>query len=209
MKALIVILCVLFVLWLLGRIRVGAAVRYSAEGLFLAFKAGLLRLPLLPRKKGKTQKAAKEKRPDKKKPKKAGDTKPERNGKDTLKLAMRFIPLLGEAAGRLRRKIRIDHLTLHVIWAASDPASAAMGYGAGNAVLGILWPPVEHNFHVKQHDLRVDVDFDREKPVLETDAQITLTIGQIVSLALILGVKAFNIFLGYRREKNEEKAVQQ
>ena len=101
---------------------------------------------------------------------------------------------------------------LHVIWGASDPADAAKGYGAANVVMGILWPAVEHNFKVKEHDLNVDIDFEREKPELIFDARITITIGQIVALLVTLGLKALKIHLGMRRDKapkNEnEKAVQ-
>ena len=84
-----------------------------------------------------------------------------------------------------------------------------MGFGAGNAALGMLWPIFEHNFRVKKHDLRVDVDFARKTPALTARAQATLTIGQILSLGLRLGVKALKIYLGVRREQTEQqKAVQ-
>ena len=208
MKALIIIGCVLLVLFFIGRIRMGASVKYSVSGLVVKIKAGLFWLQIVPRKKD--AKAKKEKQEQKKQStEEMADTAPKRKWKDTLDLAMRFVPLIGDAAGKLKRKIRIDRLFLHVVWGASDPASAAMGFGAGNAAMGILWPVFEHNFNVKTHDLRVDVDFEREKPAFDADAQVTLTIGQILSLAIILGVKVLKIFLGYRRERKEEKAVQQ
>lgn len=205
MKACIVIGCILLLLFLIGQLRVGASVRYSEDGLLAAIKAGPFRIPIIPAKRAK-EKPEKAKKPRKKKPE--GDTA-RRGAKDTLALVMRFVPLLGEAAGQLKRKIRIDRVTLHVIWGAENPASAAMGFGAGNAALGILWPPLEHNFHVKEHDLGVDVDFERKKPTVEAEAQATLTIWQGLSLGIRLGIKALNIFLGVRREQNEQKAVQQ
>lgn len=209
----IVLAGVFLVLWLLGRIRVGAAAAYSEAGFILSVKAGPAWIQILP---AKTQK--KEKPP--KKPKKttaqpaAADSavKPKRKLKDTVSVALRFLPLVGEAAGRLKRKIRIDSIKLHIIWGASDPAAAAKGYGAGNAAMGILWPVIEHNFKIKEHDLSVDVDFQRTKPEFVGDARITITIGQCFNLALILGIKALKIYLGIRREKAEktknEKAVQ-
>lgn len=209
----IVLAGILLVLWLLGRIRVGAAAAYSEAGFFLSVKIGPARIQILP---SQTQK--KEKTP--KKPKESTDqpavsdnaTKPKRNVKDTVSVVLRFLPLVGEAAGRFKRKISIDYIKLHIIWGASDPAAAAKGYGAGNAAMGILWPVVEHNFKVKEHDLRVDVDFEQTKPEFVGEARITITIGQCFSLALILGMKALKIYLGIRREKTEitknEKAVQ-
>lgn len=203
MRALIIIGCILLCLWLIGQIRVGAAVSYSESGLFLKIKAGVFHIQILPAKELKKKK---EKTP-KPKEKEEAKTVRKRSIKDTLSLALRFVPLLGEAAGRFKRRIRIDRLFLHVIWGASDPSSAAMGYGAGNAAMGILWPILEHNFKVKDYDLRVDVDFERDKPAFSADAQATLTIGQGMSLALILGIEALKIYLGYRREQTEQKAV--
>lgn len=191
---------ILLVLILIGQLRVGAAVDYSESGLFLRIKAGPVRIQVLPSKKEKAVQEEPKSKDTKEKPKRAL--------KDTLSLALRFVPLLGEAAGRLIRKIRIDHLILHVIWGNENPASAAMGYGAGNAALGMLWPVLEHNFNVKEHDLRVDVDFERKTPTLTAQAQATLTIVQGLSLGVRLGIKALKLYLGYRREQTEQKAVQ-
>lgn len=209
MTALIVLGCILLALVLLGQIRVGAAVNYSEAGLFLKVKAGPVRIQVLPAKE-RSKKRGKKPKPASKHPAQEGaKAQKTRSIKDTLSLALRFVPLLGEAAGKLLRKIRIDYLNLHVIWGSADPASAAMGFGAGNAALGILWPILEHNFHVKKHDLRVNVDFERKTPALCAQVQATLTVGQIVSLGLRLGVKALKIFLGVRREQTEQKKAVQ
>ncbi|MGN0967926.1 MAG: DUF2953 domain-containing protein [Oscillospiraceae bacterium] len=209
MTALIVVGCILLALFLLGQIRVGAAVDYSETGLFVKIKAGPARVQVLPAKERKKKKEKKPKPASKHPAEEGAKAESKRNVKDTLSLALHFVPLLGEAAGKLVRKIRIDDLELHVIWGNADPASAALGFGAGNAAVGILWPIFEHNFHVKKYDLGVDVDFERKTPALTVRAQATLTIGQILSLGLRLGVKALKIYLGVRREQNEqEKAVQ-
>lgn len=205
----IVLAGILLVFWLLGRIRIGAAVSYSEDGFFLSVKAGPVRIRVLPAKKTAKKPAKK----TVKKPAAAGRTKkPGPNRRDTISAACRFLPLLGEAAGRFRRKIRIDYVKIHIIWGAVDPAAAAKGYGTGNAIMGILWPVIEHNFNVKRRDLGVDVDFERTKPELIGEAQVTITIGQSLTLALLLGGKALKIYLGIRREKAQkteiEKAVQ-
>lgn len=203
MTGLIVAGCILLVLLLLGQLRVGAAVTYSESGLFVKIKAGPIRIQVLPPKKKRRA------RPPEKHPAEKGAKPTPQGGKGkTLSLALRFLPLLAEAAGRFKRKIRIDRLRLYVIWGASDPAAAAKGFGAGNAALGMLWPVIEHNFHVKEHDLRVDVDFEQQSPTVEADAQATLTVGQCLTLAVRLGVKALKIYLGFRREQTEQKAVQ-
>lgn len=208
MTALIVIGCVLLALLLIGQLRVGAAAAWSEAGLSVKVKAGPVRIQILPRRK-KEKKKERPPKPRKRHPAEEGAKPAPKSGrKDTLSLALRFVPLLAQAAGRLMRKIRIDRLKLHVIWGAADPAAAAKGFGAGNAVLGMLWPLLEHNFKVKEHDLRVDVDFEQTSPTLEADIQATLTIGQCLGLALRLGVQALKIYLGVRREQTEQKAVQ-
>lgn len=206
MTGLIVGGCILLALLLLGQLRVGAAAAYSDSGLFLQIKVGPVRVQLLPPKR-KERKKERPPKPAKKHPAEEG-AKPQAKKKNTLSLALRFLPLLAEAAGRFKRKIRIDRLMLHVIWGASDPAAAAKGFGAGNAAMGMLWPLFEHNFKVKKHDLRVDVDFEQKSPTLTADAQATLTVGQCLVLAVRLGIKALKIYLGFRREQNKQKAVQ-
>lgn len=212
MTWLIVLGCVLLAIWLIGRIRIGAAASYSDEGLAVSLKAGPKKLQILPAQAAKKEKQPSKAKKEKKSSAEAEQPKPQRNAKDTVSLALKFLPLLGEAAGRLRRKIRIDRLKLHVVWGAEDPAAAAKGYGAGHAAMGILWPVIEHNFKVKEHDLRVDVDFERRKPELIADAQVSITIGQCFGLGINLGIKALKIYLGIRREQTDktknEKAVQ-
>lgn len=207
----IVLACVLLAVWLIGRIRLGAAVAYSEAGFALSVKAGPKRIQLMPAKK-KTEKKKPRKEKKTREKTKGKPEKPKRAVKDTVSIAMQLLPLVGEAAGRFKRKIRIDYVRLHIIWGAADPAAAAKGYGAGNAAMGILWPVIEHNFNVKEHDLRVDVDFERSKPEIIAGAQVTITIGQCFSLSLRLGFKAFKIFLGIRRGQTDktvnEKAVQ-
>ncbi len=202
---------ILVALFLLCQIRIGALVDYGSAGLFLKLKFGPWFLSVLPSEEKPKKRKEKASKPAKQTQKTAQEQpKPKRSVKDTIALVRAFVPLVGEAAGHMMRKIRIDVLKIHVIWASSDPASAAMGYGAGNALLGMLWPVFEHNFKVKERDLRVDVDFERSTPVVTISARATLTIGQGLSLGFRLGIKACKIYLGFGRggKQNIEKAVQ-
>ena len=206
----IVLAGILLLFWLLGRIRVKAAASYSQTGFFLNVKIGPKVIPIVPSaQKAKGKKPKKTKQQPEEMPE---SSKPKKGINDTVSTILRYLPLVGEAAGRLKRKIRIDNIDLHVIWGASDPADAAKGYGMANTVMGILWPAVEHNFRVKEYDLSVDVDYELEKPEVSTDVRVSITVGQILSLLVVLGVKALKIYLGGRREKSEnnenKKAVQ-
>lgn len=187
-----VLLVILVVLWLIGRVRIGAEARYSAEVFSLRVIAGPFRIGILPGKEKdpeKLEKPKKEKKAKKKKaPTKEGEG--EKAGpRRKLPPIMDLILLAMEAAGGLKRKIRIDRVVVHLTWASSDPADTAVGFGRMSAAMGMLWPLIENNFKVKDHDLGVAVAFDREKPDVDCDLALTFTIGQILSLGVRFGVK--------------------
>lgn len=202
MTALIIIGIVLCVLFLLGQIRCGYTVDYSEAGLFVDLRAGPAKIRLYPSegkrkaKKKKTSDAVSSDQKDKK-----GKVK------DTLANAKEFLPLIGESAGKLHRRIRIDELFLGIIWGSPDPAAAAMGYGAANAAMRTIWPIIEYNFRVKRHELHIDVDFERTAPALELKAFVTMTFGQFLTFVLHVGIKALKIYLGIRRDQSQEEAV--
>lgn len=185
-----VLLIVLLVLWLISLIRVGGRVRYGQEGLSVCVLAGPFKIRLLPAKP-KKQRPEKGKKPKKKKPAQAEEHKEAEPGRPgTLSRLMQLLPIVGQACGALKRKIRIDDLELELIWGGSDPAAIALGYGQANGVLGILWPLFDHNFKVKRHSFQIGMDYGRTQPGVELQAAVTMTVGQIVTLGVHYGVKA-------------------
>lgn len=187
-----VLLIVLAVLWLISLIRVGGRVRYGEAGLFVTVLAGPLKIQALPMKERKKERPKKEKKPKKERPAVAEKHKkePKEGQPDTLSRLMKLLPVVGQACGALKRKIRIDDLELQLIWGGSDPAAVALGYGQANAALGMIWPILDHNFKVKRHCFQIGMDYGRTQPAVELQAAVTLTIGQIVALGVHYGVKA-------------------
>lgn len=187
-----VLLIILLVLWLISLIRIGGRVSYGESGLIVLLLLGPVKLQLFPAKEesgGKWRPKAKRKKaspPAAEKHKK----KPKEGQPGTLSRLMKLLPVMGQACGALKRKIRIDDLELELIWGGSDPAAIALGYGQANAVLGMLWPIFDHNFKVKRHSFRVGLDYERTAPTAEVRAAVTLTVGQIVTLGTRYGVKA-------------------
>lgn len=185
-----VLLVILVVLWLISLIRIGGRVKYGAEGLFVWVLAGPLKIQLLPakpkEKKPKKEKQKKEKPPLAEKHKK----EPKEGQPGTLSRLMKLLPVVGQACGALRRKIRIDDLDLDLIWGGSNPAAIAIGYGQANAAMGMIWPILDHNFKVKRRNLRISMDYSRTQPGVEAAAALTMTVGQIVTLGVHYGVKA-------------------
>lgn len=186
-----VLLAILAVLWLVSLVRIGGKVSYGQAGLSAAVLAGPFQIQLLPAKpkKSKPPKQKKEKKLKKKKPPK--EKKPASEGRPgTLPRLMKLLPVVGQACGALKRKIRIDDLELELIWGGGDPAAIALGYGQANAVLGMLWPIFDHNFKVKHHSFQIGMDYSASQPAVELQTAVTLTVGQIMSLGVRYGVKA-------------------
>ena len=204
MTLLKVLLILAVALFLLSRIRLGGDARHQ-EGVFsLQVLLGPVKISVFPAKKPGKMKPKQEKKPPKPKKKlvKTEAKKPKRKLPpvgDLLMLAL-------EAAGALKRKIRIDELTLHLTWAADDPVDTAQGFGKANALLGIIWPLIDHNFHVKKHDLGVAVDFDRTSPEIFAHGRLTLTVGQLVSFGVRFGIKFLRL---WRRSGNAPRTSQE
>lgn len=206
MKALIVVGVVLAALLLLSLVRVGAVADYSAAGFVLKIRVGALRFTLFPMKPRKKKKADKPKKPTEP-PKAPAPPEPRRGG--GLELVKQFLPLLAEAAGRFKRKVRIDRLDIDLTVACPDPAMTAVAFGGANAALGMMVPLFENNFNVKERNVRTRVDFDRETPAVAVLAAMSLTIGQGVVLSVSLGVKALKILLAHRKkvQSTQKEAV--
>lgn len=183
------LLIVLLVLLFLLLLPLGVRARYDEDGLFAALKIGPVLIRLFPPKEKKEPK--KEKKSKKDKPKQADDH-PKRGG--PLALVKGCLPLVKPTLEGVRKRLTIRHLTLHVIWAAPDPADAAMGYGAANAALGVIWPAFYQNFKIRDYALGVDVDFDAMEPALYAKADLTMTVFQVLTLALPLLFQFLKIY---------------
>ena len=139
----IVLGCVVLALALLLLVPVRAKASYSQEGVRLALALGPITVPVVPR----PAKRPKKKKKQPKEPKKTPQSEKEKTknllgnllNPGSWKKFQRYLPLICEAAGELRRKIIVRKLKMHLIWAGKDPASAAIGYGMINGVIGGIW----------------------------------------------------------------------
>lgn len=199
----IILAVIVLLLVVISLIRLGGRAKYDADGFRAYVLVGPVKVQLYPAKPKDEKKAKpqKEKKPKKERP------VSEEKAPGTLGRVMELLPVVGEAAGALKRKIRIDHLTLSVVWRAEDAASAAIGYGRANAFLGMIWPLIDNNFRVKKCDWNVDVDYEVQKPQFSADAAITITVGQLVAFVLHYGVRLLrNWNRSGKRSVNEQEA---
>ena len=202
------VLVILAVLVLIGCIPVGVDAAYGEGGVLLSAKIGFFRLQILP---AKPQKPKKPKKPKQQKPaaspapSAAPDT-PAAEAAPQKKLALpgglngilRLVNLALSTLGDLRRKLRVEELTLHVTFAGDDPADAALHYGQAWAAVGALIPALDRLFVIKKRDICPILDYNREQMSVDAHLILTITIGR----ALALGLKAG---LGFLKLLNDSK----
>ncbi len=166
----------------------GVSLRYDERGFVAFLKVFLLKFQLFPSKK---EKKPKEKKPKADRPKQAEDH-PKRGG--SLALVKELLPLVKPALQGIRKRLTIKRLELYVVWAAADPADAALTYGYANAALGAIWPLFYQNFKIRNHSLGIDVDFDAAEPTVYANVELTMNVFQILTLALPLLIKFIMIY---------------
>ena len=191
------LLVIFAVLVLIGCIPVGVDARYSADGVFLTAKLGPFRLQLLPQKpKEKPKKRKPQQKQPKKTPAKAEPQEKKPNpllsgGVDGL---TQLLDLAFDTLGDLRRKLRVNELTLYVlIGGADDPAKAAMGYGRAWAAIGAITPSLERLFVIKKRDIRPALDYTISNTQIDAHLATTITIGRSLALALRAGIRFLKI----------------
>ncbi len=200
-----VLLIILLALWIISWIRIGGRVRYGQAGLFVTALAGPFKLQLLP---AKPKKEKKQRKP-KKKPAQAEKHKkgPAEGRPGTLSRLMKLLPVVGQACGALKRKIRIDDLELELVWGGPDAAAVALGYGRANAALGMIWPIFANNFKVKRHSFRIGMDYGAAQPAVELQAAVTMIVGQIVTLGIHYGAKALFTWIRSGKPVKRQEAM--
>lgn len=188
---------ILAVLLLIGCIPVGVDAAYGEGGIRLAVKIWLFRLQLLPQKPKKKKKPAKKAAPKQKKPapeKPAGEKKPNPLLSGGVDGILELLDLGVQTLGDLRRKLRVNELTLYVrIGGSDDPAKAAMGYGRAWAAIGAITPSLERLFVIKKRDIRPALDYTISNTQVDAHLVTTITIGRSLALALRAGIRFLKI----------------
>lgn len=202
MIALIVLLVILVALW---NLPLGVDAEYSHQGPVVKAVAGPFSFLLYPREK-KAEKKPKEKQSKEKKPE--AEKKPEEQAdKKGGKIAF-FRELLGlglQALGHIRRKLRLNMLTIHLTvgGAGEDPAASAILYGRAWAAIGALVPLLEHTFVIGRRDIQAAVDFTEPDNNIYAHGNLTMKLGDILCIAVYYGVRGLKIYLNHKKGGNE------
>ena len=182
-----IVLLVLAVLDLIGCILIGVDAGFDGE-LRLSLKIGFIRVNLLPSKPKKPKKRKKQPaaRKPAKKPTSILPKKPLFSG-DPAELRA-LLGLAVQTLGDLRRKLRVEVLTLFVYFGGGDdPAKSAIQYGRAWAILGGITPLLDQLFVIQKRQIEPRFRPNEQKMRVEGRLVLTLTIGRALALALRAG----------------------
>lgn len=183
-----IVLLIAAVLVLIGCIPVGVDAGFDGE-LRLSLKIGFIRLRLLPAKPKRPRKE-KAPRPAKKKPaekKPAAPKKPLFSGDPGELRAL--LQLAVQTLGDLRRKLRVEVLTLLVYFGGGDdPAKSAIQYGRAWAILGGITPLLDQLFVIQKRQIEPRFRPNEQKMRVEGRLVLTMTIGRALALAIRAGL---------------------
>ena len=201
---------------ILAVLPLGVRVRYNSAGLILRVIAGPLKITVFPRKKKPKKQKVKQKKPKEEqnaepsasedKPPQPPEAQPEQKEKGgSIACFLPFIKLGLKFLGDFRRKLRLDNLYVRLILAGDDPCDLAVNYGRIWAAVGNLMPQLERLFVIKKRDIRVECDFTASETCVVAHLDITITLGRLLALALVYGVRVLIEFLSMKRKGGGEK----
>lgn len=191
-----IVLLVFAVLFLIGCIPLGLDALYREGALSLRAKIGPFWLSRIPRRKKRKGTDAAEEKPD----------APAKKARlplavDSASEAWELLRFLSDVLGDLRRKIRLNELTLHVRFGAGDDAAkTAIRYGRAWAIIGVVMPHLERIFVIKKRDIGAELDYN-EKENMRVDAHLltTITVGRALALLVYAGVRYLKITNGMKK----------
>ena len=126
---------------------------------------------------------------------------PQPPSKPGIRIYFPFIRLALDLLSSLRRKLRIEKLYLQLILAGNDPCDLAVNYGRVWAAATTLLGHINQAFVVKDQNLDIQCDFTAEKMKASARLDLTITIGRLLSLAVLYGARAFKEFLIFKKRK--------
>ena len=192
-------LITLGVLFFLAALPLGVSVKYNADGLLARVILGPVKFTIFPRpkKKKKEKQAKKPEAPKSAKPKEDLPKPPQPPAEEKNKEAqkekggslMDFLPLV---------KVALD---LKLILAGDDPCDLAVNYGRAWAAVGNLMPHLERLFVIKKRNIEVECDFTASQTLVIAHADVTITLGRLITLAVRYGIRAVKEFLNIMKKR--------
>ena len=179
----IVLYILLLVLLVILLIPVGVDACWDAEQRWVKLKIGPFRKTLLPG---------------------SGKKKTKKKPKPKLKLGLDDLMELAEiglsALRRFNYHLSVDRLHLRYTAASADPYGAVVQYGRVNALLGALSGPLHAVFHVRDEDVRTELDFEADRPCVAARLVLTIQVWEILYIAVREGIAGLKWYIEKKRE---------
>ena len=210
------------IVFLLAVLPLGVRICYDGDGLLIRLILGPVKITVYPMpKKKKKEEKQKEKQTEKtdtpeevpaekeqplpKPPQPPSEKKQKSGGSllDFLPLVKTVLDLLGD----FRRKLRIDNLYLRLILGSSDPCDLAINYGKTWTAVGNFMPQLDRLFVIKKRDVEVECDFQASETTVIARADITITLGRLLALIVVYGIRAVKEFLIIQKKRKGGAAV--
>jgi len=201
MLALAIVIAVLIIIALL---RFGVIMAYSEVGFEVWVKIGFIKVKVVgedvkERKKLKELRKKARQKIRKQIKKKKTDMKNMVPG--SLNEFLTIFRAVQNTLKRVKRRLLINHLTLHYTSAGENPANTALQFGAANAVFEALMPEIKRNFRVRHLDLGAGFDFTSEEQKIYAKAALSLAVWEAFYIAFALFPIIISIFKNAPKRK--------
>lgn len=208
----IAIAVVLGIIALIALLPIGGDVCYDESGLAVSFVLGPVRFQLNPKKQPRSVRKMihaaekKSKTPGKKRQKaicekkNASQEQSKKGGK--LPMLLDFVKLACDFLGGFRRKLLLRSLDLYLTYGGAEPDTAAINYGNTLAAAHGIMPLLQQVFRIRKQDVRVIYDARETELTVYARAVVTIRVGQILSLAVVYGIRALKIYLKHNNNSN-------
>jgi len=201
------------ILTLLAILPLGVRVIYNADGPLVKLVLGPVKLTVFPGpkketkpKKEKTKKAVRQETVEEpnlpqppQPPPQPKPVKKENGG--SLTDFLPFVKLAFDFLGDFRRKLRMQELYLRLILAGEDPCDLAVNYGKTWTAMGNLLPALDRWFVIKKKDVEVECDFTASETKVIAQAEITITLGRLLSLVAVYACRGIKEFIVFRNKR--------
>ena len=194
MTALWVIAGILLLLFLLMLLPVGLRVRYDDDGVRVKAQIGWIRFAVFP----KPPKAKKRKQPPAQ-----GQAQTEKKPMQGLRDFQPFLHLALELAEKIRQRLVVRALTLHVRYGGKDAAQAAIHYGQAWAALGVAMPLLDAALTIQARDVQAIYAVEANTLSVFFQAVLRLRLGQCLALALQYGLRGIAVAVEWKRRKEK------
>lgn len=183
------------VLFLLAILPIGVSAVYNTYGPLVRLIAGPVKVTVFPSKKAKKEKDKPKPKKEKKEASPSVKTKSKEKKGGSFKDFLPLLDLILDFLDKFRRKLRVNRLEMKLVMAGDDPCDLAVNYGKAWTALGNLMPHLERLFVIKKRNLEVECDFTAEKTLIFARLDLTITIGRILSMGVVHGIRILRQYL--------------